>query len=224
MYVVPVWFSACPLIHVYKAWPHRTVPSDCVCYVARPYINTYLNTVSKSKRNFEISLWLWLLIMICILYISILTLWPSGTTWRHIFMSKLAQVMACCPTTSSHYLNQLRLISSKVQWYPDSNIERDTWAIDHQIQLENYLSKISSTFLMDQCITALSQTSRVSCQKGLRMADRALLAGYPQLVLCVLPQYGAVTNWGSLITTRLSQFNKMGERSWPQKSWKSAIT
>ena len=37
---------------------------------------------------------------------AVSALWPSDTIWRHGSVSTLAQVMACCLTTSSHYLNQ----------------------------------------------------------------------------------------------------------------------
>ena len=41
------------------------------------------------------------------------SLWPSDTIWRHKYGSTLAQVMACCLTAPSHYLNQCWLIISK---------------------------------------------------------------------------------------------------------------
>ena len=34
------------------------------------------------------------------------SLWPGDTIWRHGTRSTLAQVMACCLTAPSHYLNQ----------------------------------------------------------------------------------------------------------------------
>ena len=34
------------------------------------------------------------------------SLWPRDTIWRHRSGSALAQVMACCLTAPSHYLNQ----------------------------------------------------------------------------------------------------------------------
>ena len=40
---------------------------------------------------------------------------PSDTIWRHRSGSTLVQVMACCLTAPSHYLNQCWLIS-EVQW------------------------------------------------------------------------------------------------------------
>ena len=38
------------------------------------------------------------------------SLWHSDTIWRHKSGSTLAQVMACCLTAPSHYLNQCWLI------------------------------------------------------------------------------------------------------------------
>ena len=43
------------------------------------------------------------------------SLWSSDAIWRHRFGSRLAQVMACCLTASSHY--QCWLNISKVQWH-----------------------------------------------------------------------------------------------------------
>ena len=46
------------------------------------------------------------------------SLWSSDTTiWRQRSESTLAQVMACCLTAPSHYLNQCWLIISEVQWH-----------------------------------------------------------------------------------------------------------
>ena len=44
------------------------------------------------------------------------SLWPSDAIWSHRSGSTLAQVMACCLTTPSHYLNQCWLIS-EVPWH-----------------------------------------------------------------------------------------------------------
>ena len=43
------------------------------------------------------------------------SLWPSDAIWWHKSGSTLAQVVACCLTAPSHYLNQCWLIS-QVQW------------------------------------------------------------------------------------------------------------
>ena len=45
------------------------------------------------------------------------SLWPSYAIWHHRSGSTLVQVMACCLTAPSHYLNQCWLILSKNQWY-----------------------------------------------------------------------------------------------------------
>ena len=39
-------------------------------------------------------------------YRSVASLWPSDVIWRQKSRSTLAQVMACCLTALSHYLNQ----------------------------------------------------------------------------------------------------------------------
>ena len=44
------------------------------------------------------------------------SLWPSDVIWRQGSRSTLAQVMACCLTAPSYYLNQCWLTITKVQW------------------------------------------------------------------------------------------------------------
>ena len=43
------------------------------------------------------------------------TLAPDDTMWRHRTWSASVQLMACCPTAPSHYLNQRSLIMGKVR-------------------------------------------------------------------------------------------------------------
>ena len=58
--------------------------------------------------------------------------------------STLVQVMACCLTAPSHYLNQSWHIISKVQRHSyEVNFTIYNSAINHWNYLENYLSKIS---------------------------------------------------------------------------------
>ena len=45
------------------------------------------------------------------------SLWPSDPRWRQRSGSTLAQIMACCLTAPSHYLNQCWLIISEVRWH-----------------------------------------------------------------------------------------------------------
>ena len=44
------------------------------------------------------------------------SLWPSDAIWLQGSWSTLVQVMVCCLTAPSHYLNQCWLIITKVQW------------------------------------------------------------------------------------------------------------
>ena len=60
------------------------------------------------------------------------SLWPSDAMWQQRSGSTLAQVMACCLTASSHYLNQYWCNVSKVQLHSyNGNFTKDTSAIDH---------------------------------------------------------------------------------------------
>ena len=60
------------------------------------------------------------------------SLWPCDTIWRQRSVSTLAQVMACCLTAPSHYLNQCWLVISEVQWYSYSgNFTKDASTINY---------------------------------------------------------------------------------------------
>ena len=50
------------------------------------------------------------------------SLGPSDAIWRWRSWSTLVQVMACCPTTPSHYLNRCCVIISKVLWHNSEDI------------------------------------------------------------------------------------------------------
>ena len=66
------------------------------------------------------------------------SLWPSDAIWRQRSGSTSAQVMACCLTAPSHYLNQCWLIISKVEWHSSKGeFTSDTSAINHWNYLEN---------------------------------------------------------------------------------------
>ena len=62
------------------------------------------------------------------------SLGPSDAIWRHRSGSTLTQVMACCLTAPSHYLNQCWLIIRKVFWHSShGNFIRDTSSTIHWI-------------------------------------------------------------------------------------------
>ena len=50
------------------------------------------------------------------------SLGPSDTIWRWRSWSTLVQVMACCLTAPSHYLNQCWLITREVLWHSSEDI------------------------------------------------------------------------------------------------------
>ena len=50
------------------------------------------------------------------------SLGPSDTIWHWRSWSTLVQVMACCLTAPSHYLDQCWLIISKVLWHSSEDI------------------------------------------------------------------------------------------------------
>ena len=52
--------------------------------------------------------------MLSLQYRQVSSLRPGDAIWQHRSGSTLAQVMACCLTTPSHYLNQCWLIISEV--------------------------------------------------------------------------------------------------------------
>ena len=72
------------------------------------------------------------------------SLWPSDAIWWQRSGSTLAQVMACCLTAPSHYLNQCWLIISKVLWHSSEGIimkrSEDT---NQQNKIENYIFRIA---------------------------------------------------------------------------------
>ena len=85
------WHNACAKL---------IVLSLRVVHIARIENITEKNKTKKKKKN------PWM----CPQATTVNSLWPSDTIWRQISGSTLAQVMDCCLTTTSHYLNQCWLI------------------------------------------------------------------------------------------------------------------
>ena len=75
------------------------------------------------------------------------SLWPSDARWRQRFGSTLAQVMDCCLTAPTHYLNQCWLIISEVQWHSYSgNFTTDASTINHYNLFKSTCLKFQSNF------------------------------------------------------------------------------
>ena len=48
--------------------------------------------------------------------------WHSDVLWRHRSRSTLVQIMACCMTAPSHYMNQCSLLTDEVLWHSSGAI------------------------------------------------------------------------------------------------------
>ena len=99
-------------------------------------------------------------------YVWFNSLWPSDAIWRHRTGSTLDQVMACCLTAPSHYLNQCWLIISKVHWHSsEGNFAKDTSAINHYNQLENNFFQISIKSTWDPWVNNVALNPQMYIRK-----------------------------------------------------------
>ena len=74
------------------------------------------------------------------------SLWPGGTTWWHRSISPLAQIMAWCLTSPSHYLNHCWLIITEVLWHSaGGNFTENAHDIFHWYEFENNWFKTTAT-------------------------------------------------------------------------------
>ena len=99
----------------------------------------------------------------------------SNTIWRHKSGSTLAQVMACCLTAPSHYLNQCWLVIGKVQWLSsECNFTRYTLAIITEISLKtNYIKFCSNLSGADKLLIFIFKSSFMS-----RVGDEPLVCWF----------------------------------------------
>ena len=69
---------------------------------------------------------------------------PNDAMWRWRSWSTLVQVMVCCLTAPSHYLNQCWLIISKVLWHSSQHIiVRRFEDTNQKSKIEDYIFKIT---------------------------------------------------------------------------------
>ena len=114
------------------------------------------------------------------------SLWPSDAIWRQMSGSTLAQVMACCLTAPSHYLNQCWLIIRKVEWYASKGkFTRDNSAINHWNYLANQVPRISFKFPRGQWVKR-----KITVSKGVWTHWTVLCIikqHFPQLQFALIP-------------------------------------
>ena len=90
------------------------------------------------------------------------SLWPCDIIRRYRSGSTLAQVMACCLTAPSHYLNQCWLIISDVLWYsPLSNLTVSARATILYNKFQKYIFKITATSPRDQWVIIVETDVKV---------------------------------------------------------------
>ena len=65
------------------------------------------------------------------------SLWPSETIWWYRSGSTLAQVMACCLTAPSHYLNQCWLIIGSIHLKVILTVMLNIYIIDMSLKIAN---------------------------------------------------------------------------------------
>ena len=77
---------------------------------------------------------------------SINSLWPSDAIWRYKSVTTLVQVMVCCLTAQTHYLNQCWLLICEVLWHScESNFTVSTQTTFLYDEFEKYTFKTTST-------------------------------------------------------------------------------
>ena len=97
-----------------EAWWHIHALVNWVVLGTKPLFEPMLTYVDCSQRYIFQSNF--------ILKFKFNSLGPSDAIWRWRSWSTLVQVMACCLTAPSHYLNQCWLIISKVLWHSSEDI------------------------------------------------------------------------------------------------------
>ena len=110
------------------------------------------------------------------------SLWPRNAIRRHRSGSTLAQVMACCLTAPSHYLNQCWLIISKVPWHsPAGNIHWKCW----KCHLLNTLRpRQNGRHFADDTFKRIfmNENFRISINISLKFVPKGLINNIPALV------------------------------------------
>ena len=106
--------------------------------------------------------------------VQVNSLWPSDTIWWHRSGLTLVQVMPCCLTAPSHYLNQCWLVIKEVLWHSfQGDVCLNTHNLNSKIVLEIYTFEIMATSPRGQCVKidsmhAWNMSYLQRCTTGLR--------------------------------------------------------
>ena len=95
------------------------------------------------------------------------SLWPGEVIWRHGTRSTLAQIMACCLTAPSHYLNQCWLIISEVPWLSSQGMIIRQCEDTNQNKIENCSFKMAYRSARGQWVNSLRCGMITGCWKSI---------------------------------------------------------
>ena len=99
----------------------RISPKSQTDWQSGPSVLSWPSCKAESKKGINLT-WSAVTLTTSAIQTDLNSLWPGDAIWRHGTRSTLAQVMVCCLTAPSHYLNQCWLVISEVPWYSSQGI------------------------------------------------------------------------------------------------------
>ena len=127
--------------HWFRWWPVTSWTNADLLLIGS--LGTNFSGIRTQIQNFHKSLWnVYEMAVIMSRERWVNSLVPSDATWRHRTMSTLVQVMACCLTAPSHYLNQCWLNIIRVLWH--SLFLWNAQDIYPWYEFQNYLFEITA--------------------------------------------------------------------------------
>ena len=102
---------------------NKAVFTTRMSLMSTAYMQSYWSSTNFHMRNWNLIDWgnhLQMYILLSVSHVN--SLGPGDAIWQHRTRSGLAQVMACCLTTPSNYLNQCWLIIHEVPWHSSGYI------------------------------------------------------------------------------------------------------
>ena len=124
-----LWYLQCRPIYTQPAVEIISIVVIPVCWMLNAE-SQLCQKITEFHHDGSMITWSWQIM--CNKACTLINLsWPNDTIWRHWSGSTLAQVMACCLTAPSHYLNQCWLVISKIQSHSsDGNFSKDISVIN----------------------------------------------------------------------------------------------
>ena len=112
----------------------------------------------------------------------------SDAIWRHRIWSTLFQVMACCLTAPSHYLNQCWLIIECVPWHsPVSNITKSAHEFNPSHAFRDYTTSFSGQWVNRWSLGDVAVISNYRKTSNIRRTKSPSLNGHRLVLQSSLP-------------------------------------